>query len=76
MTVSFHEYGESFFPGTGPLDDIGEQRGKFYSLNVPLRRYVTDASFHYLFKPIMAKVMEVFNPTAIVFQSGELFREH
>ena len=70
MTVSFHQYGIGFFPGTGPLDDVGEKRGKFYSLNVPLRSGTTDATFHSLYKPIMSKVMEVFNPSVIVFQAG------
>lgn len=37
MTVSFHKYGDYFFPGTGALIDIGEQRGRYYTLNVPLK---------------------------------------
>eukprot|EP00878_Enallax_costatus_P042872 GHUV01050374.1.p1 GENE.GHUV01050374.1~~GHUV01050374.1.p1 ORF type:complete len:133 (+),score=10.75 GHUV01050374.1:47-445(+) len=37
MTVSFHKYGDFFFPGTGALIDIGEQRGRYYTLNVPLK---------------------------------------
>ena len=31
-----------------------------------------DKTFHLLFKPIMAKVMEVFRPGAVVMQCGEL----
>ena len=42
MTVSFHRYGEGFFPGTGDLMDIGCGEGKYYSLNVPLKMFVTD----------------------------------
>jgi acetoin utilization deacetylase AcuC-like enzyme len=30
MTVSFHKFGEGFFPGTGDLDDTGIGRGKEY----------------------------------------------
>ncbi len=37
MTVSFHKYGDYFFPGTGDLGDTGECNGKYYSLNVPLK---------------------------------------
>ena len=37
LQVSFHKYGNGFFPGTGALKDIGEQRGRYYSLNVPLQ---------------------------------------
>ena len=70
MTVSFHKYGDYFFPGTGELGDVGERAGKYYSINVPMRDGTDDATFHRLFKPIMSKVMEVFQPGAIVLQCG------
>ena len=44
MTVSFHKYGE-YFPGTGDLRDIGAGRGKYYSLNFPLRDGIDDTSY-------------------------------
>ena len=37
MTVSFHKYGDMFFPGTGGLKDVGHNAGKYYSVNVPLQ---------------------------------------
>ena len=46
-------------------------RGLGYSLNVPLANGITDSTYWALFKPVMAKVMEVYRPEAIVFQSGE-----
>ncbi|KAH9694203.1 Histone deacetylase 19 [Citrus sinensis] len=69
MTVSFHKFGD-YFPGTGDIRDIGYSKGKFYSLNVPLDDGIDDESYHYLFKPIIGKVMEVFRPGAVVLQCG------
>ncbi|GHP12359.1 histone deacetylase [Pycnococcus provasolii] len=69
MTVSFHKYGD-YFPGTGALDDVGHDVGKYYSLNVPLRDGVDDAAYETLFVPIMSKVMERYQPGAVVFQGG------
>ncbi len=69
MTASFHKFGE-YFPGTGHLQDVGQHRGKYYSVNVPLKDGIDDETYERLFKPIMQKVMEVFSPDAIVFQSG------
>jgi hypothetical protein len=69
--VSFHKHGDGFFPGTGDVGDIGEQRGRYYSLNVPLKDGTDDATFHKLFKPIMRSVIEKFRPGAIVMQCGE-----
>lgn len=67
MTVSFHKYGD-FFPGTGDLKDIGVRDGKYYSVNCPLREGMDDRSFSQVFKPVIEKVMEVFNPGAVVLQ--------
>ncbi|KAG0611631.1 hypothetical protein M758_7G153800 [Ceratodon purpureus] len=69
MTASFHKFGD-YFPGTGDARDIGYGKGKYYSLNVPLDDGIDDESYQSLFKPIMAKVMEVFQPGAVVLQCG------
>lgn len=69
MTASFHKFGE-YFPGTGHLQDVGQHQGKYYSVNVPLKDGIDDETYDHLFKPIMEKIMEVFAPDAIVFQSG------
>jgi acetoin utilization deacetylase AcuC-like enzyme len=45
MTVSFHRYGNYFFPGTGDMYDIGLGQGRYYSLNIPLREGMEDESY-------------------------------
>eukprot|EP00271_Cylindrocystis_brebissonii_P001029 TRINITY_DN11275_c0_g1_i3.p1 TRINITY_DN11275_c0_g1~~TRINITY_DN11275_c0_g1_i3.p1 ORF type:complete len:432 (+),score=60.43 TRINITY_DN11275_c0_g1_i3:460-1755(+) len=70
MTVSFHKYGEGFFPGTGDVKDLGHKDGKYYSVNVPLKDGIDDLCFLRIFKPIINKVMEVYRPGAIVLQCG------
>ncbi|KAK1407222.1 hypothetical protein QVD17_38836 [Tagetes erecta] len=69
MTVSFHKFGD-FFPGTGHIKDIGVNQGKYYALNVPLNDGMDDDSFRGLFRPIIHKVMEVYQPDAVVLQCG------
>jgi len=70
MTVSFHKYGDYFFPGTGDVKDIGERSGKYCALNVPLKDGIDDNTFQRIFQPVMAKVMEAYRPGAIVLQCG------
>lgn len=70
MTVSFHKYGDMFFPGTGSLSDVGINSGKYYSVNVPLNDGIDDRSFVDLFKYVMQQVIDVFQPYAIVLQCG------
>ncbi|CAK9137559.1 unnamed protein product [Ilex paraguariensis] len=69
MTVSFHKFGD-FFPGTGHIKDIGVGQGKYYALNVPLNDGMDDESFRGLFRPIIQKVMESYQPDAVVLQCG------
>ena len=70
MCVSFHKYGDLFFPGTGGLNDIGKNAGKYYSVNVPLRDGIHDDGFQDIFQTVMQKIMDVYRPGAIVLQCG------
>eukprot|EP00252_Welwitschia_mirabilis_P001265 TRINITY_DN1115_c0_g2_i1.p1 TRINITY_DN1115_c0_g2~~TRINITY_DN1115_c0_g2_i1.p1 ORF type:complete len:485 (-),score=107.55 TRINITY_DN1115_c0_g2_i1:389-1843(-) len=69
MTVSFHKFGD-YFPGTGHIKDVGHGKGKYYALNVPLNDGIDDESYRNLFRPIIQKVMEVYQPEAVVLQCG------
>ncbi|GAV64590.1 Hist_deacetyl domain-containing protein [Cephalotus follicularis] len=69
MTVSFHKLGD-FFPGSGHIRDVGEAKGKYYALNVPLNDGMDDENFRGLFRPIIQKVMQVYQPDAVVLQCG------
>eukprot|EP00039_Didymoeca_costata_P013219 m.197276 g.197276 ORF g.197276 m.197276 type:complete len:231 (-) comp15710_c1_seq7:3122-3814(-) len=70
MTVSFHKYGQQFFPGTGDMDEIGIGPGKYTSVNVPLKDGIDDEGYLTLFKPVMQKIIEVYQPSVIVLQCG------
>ncbi|XP_060847855.1 histone deacetylase HDAC1-like isoform X2 [Rhopalosiphum padi] len=70
MTVSFHKYGGNYFPGSGALESIGKGEGKHYAVNIPLRDGMDDDSYESIFVPIITKVMETFQPSAVVLQCG------
>jgi histone deacetylase 1/2 len=70
MTFSLHKYGD-FFPGTGHIQDVGAREGIGYSVNAPLQAGITDDIYlEQLFIPVFDKIMEVFQPGAIVLQCG------
>ena len=48
--------------------DVGEG----YAVNVPLKDGIDDTTYRELFRPIISKIMEVYQPEAVVFQCGEL----
>ena len=69
LTLSLHKFGD-FFPGTGSIRDTGARAGKYYTVNVPLLEGVDDLSYEHVFKPVVAKIMEVYRPGAVVLQCG------
>ncbi|KAI8872432.1 histone deacetylase [Ramicandelaber brevisporus] len=70
MTVSFHKYGNDFFPGTGTLSEIGTEKGRYFAINVPLKDGIDDATYVALFKAVMAPVMDTFRPSVVILQCG------
>jgi len=69
MTVSFHKFGE-YFPGTGDVKDIGANAAKGYSVNFPLKDGMDDSSYETIFKPVVGRIMQIYQPGAIVLQCG------
>ena len=69
MTLSFHKFGD-FFPGTGSIKDTGEENGKSFALNVPLKSGVSDDKYVDLFKVITSATKDQYRPNAIVLQWG------
>jgi histone deacetylase 1/2 len=69
MTASFHKFGE-YFPGTGDVKDKGYDLGDGYAINVPLNDGMDDESYRTIFRPVIGKIMEKFQPGAVVLQCG------
>ncbi len=70
LTISIHESGESFFPGTGSEKEIGSGKGKGYSVNVPLKEHTDDALFMKAFDEVAFPLIAAFDPDVLVTQLG------
>jgi acetoin utilization protein AcuC len=70
LTVSIHESGRYVFPGTGGVDEKGENGGAGYSVNVPLEPYTDDESFISCFEAVVPEVLRAFGPDLILSQNG------
>lgn len=65
LTCSLHKYGDGFFPDTGSLITTNHK-----AINAPLQNGIDDASYHYIYEPIVREAVNRFRPSVIVFQSG------
>lgn len=70
LTISLHESGIYFYPGTGFEDEIGEGRGEGYSVNVPLLAHADDAMYMKAFDEVAYPLIAAFNPDIIITQIG------
>jgi len=70
LTISLHESGMYFFPGTGFEDEIGTGKGRGYSVNMPLMEHTDDALFMKAFDEVAFPLMAAFDPDVMVTQLG------
>ncbi|MGC9514062.1 acetoin utilization protein AcuC [Methanocrinis sp.] len=70
LTVSIHESGRHLFPGTGFVDELGEETGFGYSVNIPLPPGSGDREYERAFEAIVPPLFEAFRPEVVVSQLG------
>lgn len=70
MTYSIHETGRYLFPGTGNTNELGDDAGYGYSINLPVDAYTEDDSFKHVFEESLTRAIERFKPDVILSQNG------
>ncbi len=70
LTISIHESGESLFPGTGFVEEIGRGRGIGYAVNVPLLAGSDDEVFLWALDQVVPPLLAAFNADVVVTQLG------
>ncbi|EPY25079.1 histone deacetylase 1/2 [Strigomonas culicis] len=68
MTVSLHQFGEGFYPGTG--DYCTPATAHSFAINCPLPPSTGDAAYLLSFRTILSSVVECYDPEAVVLQCG------
>jgi acetoin utilization protein AcuC len=70
LFISFHQNGETLYPGTGFENEIGEGKGRGYTVNIPLAEYTDDETYVRAFKAIYPPLASAFQPECVVAQIG------
>ena len=70
LTISLHESGQYLFPGSGAVEEIGEDAGEGSSLNVPLAPHTEAKSYREVFDRVVPYAFKQFDPDVIVAQCG------
>jgi acetoin utilization protein AcuC len=70
LTISLHESGIYFFPGTGFENETGEGKGVGYSVNIPLLAHSDDEIYMRAFDEVAYPLITAYRPDIIVAQIG------
>ncbi len=68
LYISTHQY--PFYPGTGAADDVGRDKGRGFTVNVPLAAGCADCDYDYVFRTVVVPVLEAFAPELILMSAG------
>jgi acetoin utilization deacetylase AcuC-like enzyme/acyl-CoA hydrolase len=66
LVVSTHQTGKALYPGTGFEDEIGEDMGEGFTVNVPLPTGSDDEIFLRAIDRVVTPAVEKFAPTAVI----------
>lgn len=53
------------------IDWVVTGAGQYYAVNIPLKDGIDDATYYDLFRPVIDRIMQAYQPEAVVFQCGD-----
>ena len=68
LYFSTHQY--PYYPGTGNFGDVGEGKGKGFTINVPLQPGAGDEEYSTIFREILIPIAREFSPDFILVSAG------
>jgi acetoin utilization protein AcuC len=70
LTISLHQAGILFYPGTGFPEELGTGAGYGYSINVPFLIYTSEELYLWAFREVVPRLVRQFAPDVLVTQLG------
>lgn len=70
LFIDLHQDPRTLYPGTGFANQIGEGKGKGFTVNCPLLPDTGWDSYQYVFEEIIEPVVKEFNPQIIIRNGG------
>jgi len=70
LVISIHQSGYTIYPGTGFENEIGQGKGRGYTINVPIPPQTDDDLYMKAFMEIVPPAVTAFRPDVILAQFG------
>lgn len=70
LFIDIHQDPRTMYPGTGYIHEIGENKGKGFTINIPLLPGAGDKSYEHVFDQIIFPIAKEFKPEIIIRNGG------
>ena len=70
LFIDLHQDPRTLYPGTGFAHEIGEGKGKGFTVNVPMPPGASDEAYEYALDQVFAPLAEEFQPQIIIRNGG------
>jgi acetoin utilization protein AcuC len=70
LTISLHQAGIMFYPGTGFSEELGNGAGYGYGINLPFMIYTSEELYPWAFRQVVPPPVRQFAPDVLVTQLG------
>ena len=70
LFIDLHQDPRTLYPGTGFASQIGEEKGKGYTINIPVPIYAGYDSYRLVFEEVVLPVTNEFKPQIIIRNGG------
>jgi acetoin utilization deacetylase AcuC-like enzyme len=70
LYISLHQWGNSFYPGTGAADEVGHGPGRGFTVNVPLSEGAQAADYVAAFERVVMPVLDSYGPELLLVSAG------
>ena len=71
LTMSTHQTGRTLFPGTGYTDEVGEDEGEGYNVNVPLLPKTGDEGYERVVDEVFEPIARQYDPDLLFVEAGQ-----
>ena len=68
LFVSSHQF--PYYPGTGALDEVGEGRGRGFTVNLPMPAGLGDDAYRRAYRQIVEPIGRTFDPELVLVSAG------
>lgn len=70
LCISIHESGETLYPWSGFETEIGEGRGRGFTVNVPLGKGTDDEVYRFVIEEVLPPLLAAYRPELVIAQIG------